>query len=582
MTTHRLVEALARLDNLRREQLDWLSITEADEPQVECHPHPYCGPAFTGPLAADVPMAQQIEELTSSGLLGTIAVDSQGAVHRLRLWATPKERRAWETRVQLAHDHPHAAELLSRGGAAKLAQWRRDQALQQLHETIWAADAALGDQVSASDLLDTSQISRATYYRFLRDRPEGYTPPTLAVTPAAAPAQPAAPQPAAPTAEAPTEPDKAAPAPRKVPSQPRAPKGPHRHTRGAQMHVTADEVRALVRWAEKSELVWSEARATEALERWHACTGFQWTGTHGVITAALAGNGRWPGSKNPRPADLGLYRQLATDDDFWAARSWMLTPGELDEAADVIGCDVNAQYVAAASSVMLGEGDPLHYVPGEPLPEKYTKLPGWVRLGKAVRNAPHGLHLDEALWLPTPLAEYLTRDKGITLDVSEALLWGDPAYPDETGKRTALATLAGTFKGWLDDFKSGTDQADHDALTMAKAVYTRALGGYLASEDNLTAPVWRRPDWARLIKAQAEANFLRALDKLPEGCTPRAKYADAVFIEVAPGADLSTWPQLDTRQPGKFKLMGTPVSAGWFLEDTTPDEWRKTYALGGQ
>lgn len=54
-----------------------------------------------------------------------------------------------------------------------------------------------------------------------------------------------------------------------------------------------------------------------------------------------------------------------------------------------MGCaaDVNAQYVAGASSVELGEGDPEHWEPGETLPNGVLKRPGWVRLKRAVKGA---------------------------------------------------------------------------------------------------------------------------------------------------------------------------------------------------
>lgn len=189
---HRLVEAIARLDALQRERLDWLEVTPgtaardagapdaavpgSGAPSVVCRPHPYCGEPFGGLLAPVPDLAVQVEELTGSGILGTVTVDRHDAAYRLRLWSTPKERRAWEARVQLSLHYPQAADLLRAAGELKVANWRREQVLDRLHEAVWAADLLEG--IAATDLIDTAQVARATYYRFTKDRPDDWQPPT--------------------------------------------------------------------------------------------------------------------------------------------------------------------------------------------------------------------------------------------------------------------------------------------------------------------------------------------------------------------------------------------------------------------
>lgn len=95
----------------------------------------------------------------------------------------------------------------------------------------------------------------------------------------------------------------------------------------------------------------------------------------------------------------------------------------------------------------------------------------------------------------------------------------------------------------------------------------------MSSTQGLTPPEWNRPDWAGLLKAQCEANALRAPDKLPDGITVRAKFADAVYLEVTDGADVTTWPSIHATQPGKWKI-GPEFAAPEFDGCATPDAWR--------
>lgn len=607
-TSHRLAEAVARLDALQREQLDWIEVLsgEGGGLRVVLHPHPYCGESFGGALASLPAVDWQVAELVDSGMFGTVGVDetSQGA-QRLRLWATPKERRAWEARIQLALTHPEAAGLLRAAGELKAANWRRERAIGALHEAVWAADAALADTAgaSATDLIDTAQVSRATFYKFVQDRPRDWTPPPIPelvtdpATPAAEPPAaahldetPGGVEQAATTTAAPSAPRKQSSAgtqrkPRGA-AQGRAGAGEQdravrsqqarlqRSAGGEVLPASEGEIARAQEFAEKRDESWSTARARDAVARWHEVTGnLVWSGTHIVIRTLMAHAGDWPGAKLPQSADLGLFHELRESDDFWGQRAWILTPGEPAQDSVVLGCDVNAQYVAAAASVELGEGNPEHWTPEEQLPDTVLKTPGWVRLGGTVTNAPWGLDLPEALWIPTSLADYLHRSHHLELDLAEALIWPT--------KRRALSGFATKFTDWSRLLKSGTTQADHDALAMAKGVYTRMLGGYLTPrEDGMVRPEWDRPDWAMLLIAQADANLLRALDKLPTGCVARAKFRDAAYIEQTAGASLTAWANLDPVKSGKFKFLGDPVPGGWFADCTTATDWQKTYAQG--
>lgn len=345
--------------------------------------------------------------------------------------------------------------------------------------------------------------------------------------------------------------------------------------RRREIEAAADEIRAAMSWSDDAPGLpkFTPDRAAAAVERWHEVTGCKWAGTHAVIRALLSGHTKWPGTKVPKPADLRLFEELrASSESIWTARSWVLDPAPLAGDSTVVGYDVNMQYVAAAGSIELGEGDPV-ILAGEDLTEKTLKLPGWVRLAEDVDGAPHGLRLGIDLWLPTPMALYLERDKGLDLAISEALVWPE--------KRRALGSLAGHFRDWAKELRPDETEAGRDALAMLKAVYTKAFGGYLSSEKGLTPPEWRRPDWGMLIRALAEANGLRAVDKLPVGCIAKAKYADAFYLEqTAEAASLTskTWPNIDDHQPGKLSLMEPgPAPADRFVDCATADDWRDTY-----
>ncbi|MBC7279197.1 hypothetical protein [Nocardioides sp.] len=370
---------------------------------------------------------------------------------------------------------------------------------------------------------------------------------------------------------APAEVPSSAPAATATPA-PRAP-GARRAARAAALDIDPAEVSEAQTWAASVGEELTEDQAADVVRRFHEVTGCRWKGSHGTIRALLDGHTKWPGAKAPASADLDLFEDLRRTDAFWKARTWITTPGDPAESSTVKAADVNAQYVASAASVELGEGDPLHYEPADELPENLYKLPGWIRLGADVVDAPHNLELLADMWVPMPLAVYLTRDHGRELEVSEALVW--PKH------RRALKNLANHFGRWSAELKADESPAGGYALRMVKSLYTKSLGGYLASEKGLTPPAWHRPDWALLLKAQAEANMLRNLDKLPAGCIPRAKYADTVFVEITADADLTTWPSLDPVQPGRFKLVPEdtpPVPALSFRGlKATADAWRVAY-----
>lgn len=172
---HRLVDSLARVDSLKREQLDWLQLThDGVAARVTCHPHPMCGPAFGGPISTAPDLDAQLDELADSGLLGTLAIETTAQASIVRLWATPSERKAWENRIRQTRTSSAGQAMLRAAGDFKVTNWRREAAATRLREALWLAEATT--EANATELRDIAQVARATFYRWQRERPEGYDP----------------------------------------------------------------------------------------------------------------------------------------------------------------------------------------------------------------------------------------------------------------------------------------------------------------------------------------------------------------------------------------------------------------------
>jgi hypothetical protein len=214
------------------------------------------------------------------------------------------------------------------------------------------------------------------------------------------------------------------------------------------------------------------------------------------------------------------------------------------------GLDVNTMYLAAASSTLIGDGDPLA-APPELLavPESLAKFPCYARLGV-------DLHTDHWLFgtipagvvIPHPLLVYLTRDRGLTPVLTAALYWSS------SGAR---------FKSWTKPVRRAvTELAARDdvpglvARRYAKITAHAFLGGMIRSERFNRTEVMR-VDAAHMIVSQAFVNMARGLDKVvsAEGSGPvliGTMIDTAWFVsdqaEPARPAELTF-----SRDPGKWK-----------------------------
>lgn len=170
-TPHLLTEALARLDDLTRERLEYLVVSGGDEPQVECHPCRGCGDSFSGRISGAVAVVEQLEELKRSELLGTLDITQEDGRWVVHAWGTDKEAKAWNRRVALSLMHVTHAQVLAAAGRVKVQAWRLEQARTELTTTIWRADGALRG-TTRTDLLHLSQTARSTFYAAIAAKPD--------------------------------------------------------------------------------------------------------------------------------------------------------------------------------------------------------------------------------------------------------------------------------------------------------------------------------------------------------------------------------------------------------------------------
>ncbi|WP_170156319.1 hypothetical protein [Umezawaea tangerina] len=272
-------------------------------------------------------------------------------------------------------------------------------------------------------------------------------------------------------------------------------------------------------------------------------SAYHWLmGMHGAMTKPTALRSERVEELSRR--DRTLVRSLSfVDPDTTPA------PGQV-----VTEIDVNAQYLAAARSVDLGDGEPVeldHVDPAE-LPA-LLKRPGYLRLATAPDLAHTPAHVRHALprlapgaWLPAPIAAYLHRDHHTPLDIAAAITW------PTAGRRLSV---------WCEMFANGraaltaaapTDPAAALALKVVKDVYTRYLGGYLRSKTHNRGPTCRT-DWHDMLVAQGVANAARAIDKAVgnDGAVVLGSLKDAYWLL----ADTPVEPASLTfsPQPGKWK-----------------------------
>lgn len=287
----------------------------------------------------------------------------------------------------------------------------------------------------------------------------------------------------------------------------------------AELSNWARVVRAREEWADATD-----AQCQAALAAWHTHVTYQ--GRPARWASAPSATGllifEWLLAQRPQmvsPTALQTEDVVALTRDGAVLRTLaFLDSDQVPTVGDgVTELDVNAQYLAAARSTELGDGEPEQL--GPVTPDNLRPLlarPGWVQLGDVpdltglpiTARGPLA-RIREGSWLPAPMARYLTRDHDVTLDVAAAWTWPTGQH----GRRLDVWCAAiADARASLTTAKAGGDAAAAIALGMLKAMYAATLGGMLRSEQHNRSHSFR-PDWTDMYVAQANANALRAIDK---------------------------------------------------------------------
>ncbi|MGI5507383.1 hypothetical protein [Lentzea sp. CA-135723] len=328
-----------------------------------------------------------------------------------------------------------------------------------------------------------------------------------------------------------------------------------------------------------------------------------WTGWTAMCLAMWLAD-RYPKISRPVP--------ISSDSRVWAlskAAHLSLRFGWLDMELPpepgrlAVELDVNAQYLAAMSSAQLGDGDPIELDAAQ-LADwdllDLVKLPGYLVLGSAPDLSglpPHARAVFARLTpgdpLPTPLATYLARDHHVDLDVVEAIVWHTVEVLDpRTRKTTTQAAYGKRCARWAKTVKEGRvtlmtaaagQPENHPAqlaLLLLKRLYSQFIALLRSPAYNVDSRTrkptgWLRPDWFDMLLATANANALRALDKLvAAGWTVHGGLRDSIWITADALADINgvTVPYLRDATGALTPLTAIEIS-------TRPGMWKISRAV---
>jgi hypothetical protein len=334
-------------------------------------------------------------------------------------------------------------------------------------------------------------------------------------------------------------------------------------------------------------------QAAAALGAWHDTVTVDGRPVHLARTPGLTGVtvldllvARYGSMAAPQRLRSELVWGLSTSPQVLRILSWVdPTATPRPDGQLLVETDVHGQYLAAAGSVALGDGEPTHVLDRDGLAgwdlAELVRCPGYVVVasppdlgglpphivgafsslaattgGTTRRGTARRVRGGKSI-LPTPLAAYLVRDHGRSLDLDAAVVWH--TRPDETGK--ARKAYGPRLKRWTATLREARavllaraeqgDEAAALALTMVKMVYTTALGGMLRSPRHNPGAALR-PDWFDQVVGLAQANLLRALDKAwSAGWSPVGGMKDAVWWATPPGASSPEGLEIST-QLGKW------------------------------
>ncbi|MGH3097934.1 MAG: hypothetical protein ACRDMV_18280 [Streptosporangiales bacterium] len=325
-----------------------------------------------------------------------------------------------------------------------------------------------------------------------------------------------------------------------------------------ELHDWSREVRSKVADA-------TDEQCSESLAAWHAAVVYRGDPVRFVSSPGYTGVAvyEWLSQRHgsmARPAPLQSEQVWALSNAHTTVRELSFINQEQtpEVGQSVTEVDVNAQYLAAARSAKLGDGEPKFLEKVEPRwREKLFKQPGYVQLGTApdLSDLPVTARmpfagLDADWWMPCPAARYLQHDHGVDLDVAQAFVWPTGSY----GNR--LSVWCGVFAEaratLTEQARAGSDAAAL-ALTLLKDVYATYLGGMTRSQKhNDTGTL--RPDWHDQYVTQAGVNALRALGKITDA-TPLGGVKDSFwFLSPSDTAPFQPAELTYSDQPGKWHV----------------------------
>ncbi|MCI2423089.1 hypothetical protein MOQ72_37295 [Saccharopolyspora sp. K220] len=411
--------------------------------------------------------------------------------------------------------------------------------------------------------IDGIPTTAGCYERAGRQWPEGITAHTAATAPAVAPS---------------TAPEAVSPPRREAASRARRPEPVVSFSveESAEVDDFLRSLRRAVRDEPQREV--TREQAVAALREWHEAVQVEGDPLRFVSHPGRTGIAalqwlcaRYGSMTMPEALRSPRALELTQSSAVLRVPSWV-TPDVAPQPGQwVTEVDVNAQYLGATSSTLLGDGEP-DELSAEQLAGvdqvALAKQPGFVVLTESPDLSGLPAHARQVFrqvatgWaLPTPLATYLVRDHGVHLELSEAVVWGETTQGGKTIKRYGkrLGRWAAVFAGGrarlIEREKAGSTAAG-DARKVLKLVYTTFLGGMLRSEEhNDTGSL--RPDWSDQVMAQAGANMLRGLDKAANaGFVSIGGMKDSAWF-ATPTEDAPITPeglQVDAVQPGKWHV----------------------------
>ncbi|MFE5709611.1 telomere-associated protein Tap [Streptomyces sp. NPDC056501] len=306
--------------------------------------------------------------------------------------------------------------------------------------------------------------------------------------------------------------------------------------------------------------------------------------------------------EHPAVVSTGWTGGFVNEEAYQWVRDIDLLTGEEAALPYAVGLDLNTAFLASTARLMVGLGDPDHFV----RPKFYPKVTGsWlvdlshIELDPRLPSpfTPTGQRPTGPAWYQTHTIAY-AQELGYNVDILEAYLRRETgAYLDpwhdrlKTAYAQTLADLGVTpdladpeFLAAMEVHKQ-VDPAMAAVLTAIKATVKGGIGklfegpqgaGYKDGEE---WPAMKRPTWAPWIRnaiiSKTRVNMHRKLANMAKltGMYPLAVLSDCVVYPAASASPLDFLPYAESGKPipGAFRLGPTPGRAK--LEGAQPMTW---------